>query len=416
MKTDVKMNCPKCGNSINVDEMLVAQFNLSIKTDLEAELVKRESELNLRKTEFFEMSQQLEKEKEDVASIVIARVKELLRAKEDALKESIRTEVNEEKSLQLQELENELIKKSAQLQQFNYTKAKLETLQREAEEAETRITLEKEKELTERLEQARVSIKEQAQQESFLKLKEREKVIEDLKNKLDEAKRRAEQGSMQLQGEIQELEIIELLSEFHPFDEITQSKKGANAADILQVVKTQNGAECGKIYYESKRTKSWSNDWITKFKQDNISTKADILVLVTNALPKNIERYGIVDNVWVCSFNDVKELSLVLRYGLLKLQSVAITQQGKESKMELLYNYLTSEEFKNCFESILSGFKILSDSHQSEILKMKRLWKEREKVLEQVLSNTVEFYGSIRGIAGAAIPEVKMLEFLPQAS
>jgi hypothetical protein len=283
------------------------------------------------------------------------------------------------------------------------------------EEAETRIVLEKEKELSERLEQARSSIKEQVQQESFLKLKEREKVIEDLKNKLDEAKRQAEQGSMQLQGQIQELEIIELLREFHPYDEVTQSKTGANAADVLQVVRTQNGAECGKIYYESKRTKSWSNEWIKKFKQDNINTKADILVLVTNALPKGIERYGIVEGVWICSFNDVKELSLVLRYGLLKLQSVAITQHGKETKMESLYFYLTSEDFKNTFESILEGFKTLQDSHNGEKLKMQRLWKEREKVLEKILSNSIDFYGSIKGIAGSAVPEIPMLGDFRQA-
>ena len=337
-------------------------------------------------------------------------MKATLHSKEEQIKESIRKELNEEKSNQLQELENELIKKSSQLKELNGTKAQLERLRREMEEQEAKIVLDKEKELTERLEQARSSIKEQVQQESFLKLKEREKVIEDLKKKLDEAKSQAEQGSMQLQGQVQELEILELLREFHPYDECTQSKTGSNAADILQIVRTASGAECGKIYYESKRTKSWSNDWIKKFKQDNVNTKADILVLVTNALPKDIQRYGIIDGVWICSFVDVKELSLVLRYGLLKLQSVAITQQGKETKMEALYKYLTSEDFKSVFESILEGFKTIQDSHHSEKLRMQRFWKEREKVLEKVLSNSIEFYGSIKGIAGAAIPEIQMLD------
>ncbi|MCE3227933.1 MAG: putative protein domain [Bacteroidetes bacterium] len=403
------MKCPNCKSDLSVDELLVNQFEQSIRKELEGELFKREIVLKKEQAEYNILRKELTQQKENIEEIVGSRVKSLLLSKEEALKESIRKEVNEEKINQLQELENELVKKSAQLRELNGTKAQLERLRREMEEAETRIILEKEKELTERLEQARSSIKEQVQQESFLKLKEREKVIEDLKTKLDEAKRKAEQGSMQLQGEIQELEIIEMLREFHPCDEITQSKKGSNAADILQIVKTQNGAECGKIYYESKRTKSWSQGWVQKFKQDNINTKADILVLVTNALPKEIQRYGIVDGVWVCSFADVKELSLVLRYGLLKLQSVAITQQGKESKMELLYKYLTSEDFKNVFESILQGFKTIQDSHASEKLKMQRLWKEREKVLEQVLKNSVEFYGSIKGIAGAAIPEIELL-------
>jgi hypothetical protein len=410
MKTNVKMKCPSCSATINVDELLISQFSDSIRKDLKAELSRKEAELNQERADFKILSEQLSKEKTEIDDIVSQRVKATLHSKEEQIKESIRKELNEEKSNQLQELENELIKKSSQLKELNGTKAQLERLRREMEEQEAKIVLDKEKELTERLEQARSSIKEQVQQESFLKLKEREKVIEDLKKKLDEAKSQAEQGSMQLQGQVQELEILELLREFHPYDECTQSKTGSNAADILQVVRTASGAECGKIYYESKRTKSWSNDWIKKFKQDNVNTKADILVLVTNALPKDIQRYGIIDGVWVCSFTDVKELSLVLRYGLLKLQSVAITQQGKETKMEALYKYLTSEDFKSVFESILEGFKSIQDSHHSEKLRMQRFWKEREKVLEKVLSNSIEFYGSIKGIAGAAVPEIQMLD------
>jgi len=215
---------------------------------------------------------------------------------------------------------------------------------------------------------------------------------------------------MQAQGEIFELEILDLLKEFHQSDEITQSKKGANGADILQMVKV-DGIECGKIYYESKRTKQFQNEWIKKFKDDNLNTKADILVLVTTVLPKEIKSYGIIDGVWICSYNSVKELSLVLRYGLLKVHSVALKQQGRESKMELLYSYLTSEDFKNVFGSIMDGFKSLQDSHHSEKLKIARIHKEREKILEQVLINSINFYGSIKGIAGSAIMEIKMLEF-----
>ncbi len=411
MKTNVEMKCPSCKSLINVDELMVAQFEKSIRKDLEIELREREIELSQQQEEFNRQTKQLSKEKKAVDELVNSKVNNLLQSKEEAFKVTIRKQINEEKSRQLHELETELLKKSSQIKELNGTKAQLERLKREMEESETRIVLEKEKELTERLEKARATIKEQVQQESFLKLREREKIIEDLKVKLDEAKRKAEQGSMQLQGEVQELEILELLTDFHPHDTISQSRKGANAADILQIVKTNSGAICGSIYYESKRTKSWSNDWITKFKQDNLNAKADVLVLVTNALPKGIERYGIVEGVWVCGFDDVKELSLVLRYGLLKLQSVAVTKQGKETKMELLYNYLTSEEFKNVFEAMISGFKTIQESHQSEKLKMQLLWKQREKVLEQILSNSINFYGSVRGIAGTAIPEIPMLEF-----
>lgn len=413
MKKNMKMNCPNCHAEISVDELLVNQFEESIRSDMKSEMKKREEELNARKEEYNRATTALLKEKEDVEMTIAKKVKAQMIQREISIRESIRKEISDERSIELINLQEEVKAKSEQLKELHATKAAFERLRREAQEKEGQIILQKEQELTQRLEAARLSITEQIQQENFLKIKEREKVIEDLKNKLDEAKRKAEQGSMQLQGEIQELEIIELLREFHPMDEINQSKKGANAADILQIVRTTNGAECGKIYYESKRTKSWSNDWIKKLKQDNLETKADILVLVTDALPKGIERYGLIENVWVCGFNDVRELSLVLRYGLLKLQQVAVANIGKDVKMEMLYKYLCSDEFKNLFESILAGFKSIQDSHSSEKLKMQRLWKEREKVLEQVLANTVEFYGSLKGIAGASIKEIDLLQFEP---
>ena len=401
------ITCHNCHTSIELDKKVIKEFEESIRTELQEEFEQAKHELQQEREEF---SAQLSKQKTDIDDLVNLRVKSLLTNKEAELKAAIHKEVENEKTLQIQTLQDELLSKTAQLRYANATKAELVKVKAEFAEVESRIVLAKERELVERIEQAKLQIKEQEQQDTYLKLAEREKIINDLKIKLDDAVRKAEQGSVQLQGEIQEIEIVDVLREFHPHDTVTQSKKGANAADILQTVKTQNGAECGTIYYESKRTKTWSNDWVSKFKQDNLNTKADILVLVTDALPKGMKRYGVIDNIWICSFADVKELSLVLRYGLLKLQAVAITQTGKASKMEMLYSYLISEEFKNLFGSILDGFKTLQESHQSEKLKMQRYWKEREKVLEQVLSNSVEFYGSIKGIAGAAVPEFKMLE------
>jgi hypothetical protein len=411
------MNCPKCGNEIKVDELLVSQFQESIKKDLQAELQRRETELEEQRTEFNELSSRLTKEKQEIDELVSARVKTILSTKEEVLKEAIRKEINEEKSLQLQALENELIKKSSQVKELNQSKAQLETLRREMEEAETRITLEKEKEFSDRLDQARSTIKEQEQQASFLKLKEREKIIDDLKMKLDEAKRKAEQGSMQLQGEVQELSLEEMLRQLHVTDEVIPVGKGVNGADCLQIVKAQNGIEIGKILYESKNTKTFSDSWITKLKNDNLTAKADILVIVTHVMPKETNaniNFVIKDGVWICKYHAAQDLTLALRFGLLKLQSFAITQQGKDSKMELLYKYLTSEEFKNVFEAILSGFRTIEEQHHSEKLRTMALWKKREQVLAQILSNTVGFYGSIKGIS-TSIPEIKMLEF-PKAS
>lgn len=197
----------------------------------------------------------------------------------------------------------------------------------------------------------------------------------------------------------------------YPFDEIVEVKKGQRGADIIQIVRTNQGNDCGKIYYESKRTKNFDYGWLQKLRDDNLEVKADVLVIVTEAMPSDTEyKYFYKDNVWVCSFWEIKSFSLVLRQALLQIQAVTITQHGKETKMELLYDFLTSQEFRGQFEAIIEGFKLLQDSYSDEKLKMQKIWKEREKQLEKILSNAVNFYGSLKGIAGASIPDIKMLE------
>ncbi|MBI3794934.1 MAG: DUF2130 domain-containing protein [Nitrospinae bacterium] len=241
-------------------------------------------------------------------------------------------------------------------------------------------------------------------------MKEKEKIIDDLKKQIEEAKRTAELGSVQLQGEVQELEIENVLRTLYPYDEIQSVKKGVRGADILQTVRTNRGIECGKIYYESKRAKNFDNNWLQKFRDDNLEAKADALILVTETKPESSDGILLKDGVWICSFFELKSLSLVVRHGLEKVQSMTAVQQGKESKMEMLYSYLTSQEFKAQFEAILEGFKGLQDSYSDEKLKLQKIWKEREKSLDKILANAVTFYGAIKGIAGSAVPDIKMLE------
>ncbi|MEN9440080.1 MAG: hypothetical protein RLZ33_156 [Bacteroidota bacterium] len=413
MKTKMKkqLNCPNCDSLLDVDQLLVTQFEDSIRKDLQSELDKRERDLKLKKEEFQKMFEALEQEREDINDLVSERVKSQLETREKAIKDAIRKEVNDEKVKQLEDLEAELNRKSAQLIELNQTRAKLQRLSREFEEREAKIHLDKERELSERLDAAKITMKEQVQMESFLKIKEKENIIDSLKQKLEEAHQRATQGSMQSQGEAQELVIEEILRELHPHDSIEEVKKGANGADCIQIVRTQSGIEAGRILYESKNTKSWSDGFVTKLKQDNLQAKADIMVIITKTLPKEMKgKYGLIDNVWITTLDNLKDLSLLLRYGLLKTHSVLITQSNKKDKMSLLYDYLTSDEFRATFENILEGFKNLQDSHLDEQRKIQLLWKRRAKHLEQVLNSTIEFYGSIKSISENAIPTIPMLE------
>lgn len=409
VKRDIR--CPNCQTTLSVDELLINQFAQSVREDLESELKTREEKLDDEKKRYAELKAQLSQEKEDVDQLVLQRVKIQLQSREESIRDSIRKEVQSEKSKQLQELENELQEKSAQLIEHNHLKSKMARLSREFEEREAAIHLKMENELSERLKDAKTSMKEELQMASFLKLKEKETIIEQLKSSLELAQQKASQGSMQLQGESQELALEEILREAHLSDDITEIKKGVNGADCLQTVRTKTGIIAGTIIYESKRTKQWSDSFVKKLRQDNLTSKADIMVIVTQTMPKGVTgRYALIENVWVTTLSNIRDLSLVLRAGLLKAHAVSITQTDKKDKMNLLYSYLTSDDFRATFESILDGFHQLQESHVKEQMSLQLMWKKRSKYLQQVLESTIDFYGSIKSIGGETIGEIPMLE------
>lgn len=253
-------------------------------------------------------------------------------------------------------------------------------------------------------------IKKQEQDKNSMKIKELEKQLDDSKKLAEEMQRKAEQGSMQLQGEVQELALEELLRTTFPFDLIEEVGKGIKGADCVQIVRNSLGSPCGKIIYESKRTKAFTNEWIEKLKNDMRAQQASIAVIVTETMPKDLERFGMKDGVWICNFSEIRSLAFVLRESLIKIQAAIATQDNKGDKMQMLYNYLTGNEFKNQIEAIVEGFMSLKEGISKEKIQMEKLWKEREKQLEKVILNTTHFYSSVKGIAGNAIADVRLLD------
>lgn len=223
-------------------------------------------------------------------------------------------------------------------------------------------------------------------------------------------KRKQEQGSMQLQGEVQELGIEEWLTENFPLDEITEIKKGVRGADCLQVVHTRTSQNCGTIYYESKRTKTFQKSWIEKFKGDIREKSADIGVLVTDVFPKGMERVGLVEGIWVCSYDEFKGLCVVLRKNIIQLSTAISAQENKGEKMVMLYDFLTSNESQLQIEAIFEGFTQMQSDLISEKRSIRGHWKKREKQIQKVLLNTNHMYSSFKGIAGSAIRPIKILE------
>jgi hypothetical protein len=244
----------------------------------------------------------------------------------------------------------------------------------------------------------------------LLKLDELRKKLEDQTALAEEMKRRAEQGSMQLQGEVQELAIEDILKDTFRFDIIEPVPKGIIGADVIQKVYNNAGNEAGIIAYESKRTKAFGKDWISKLKDDGGRVKADICVLVTETLPEDVDRIGQKDGVWICTFAEFKGLALVLRDSIVKISEAYASQTNKGEKMQMLYDYLTGKEFSSQFMAIIEGFTDLQKGYLDERNRMEKIWKTREKQLEKILLNTNSFIGSIKGIAGNSIPEMLVIE------
>lgn len=411
------IKCPNCGTEIDVNEVLYNQLESKHKAEYLEQRKKLEDEVEAKRKEYKAhldtlkaKEDELKEQKEKFDDELKKATAEQLKLEKQKLSDELKKQINNEYIEQTELLKKELDAKSEQVKELNASKAQIEKLKREKEEIESAVQAKAEVTLNEKLKEEREKIQKATDDKVELRLKEKEEQLEMLKKQLQEAQRKAEQGSMQLQGEVQELAIEEWLREKFPFDTIDEVKKGARGADCMQIVHTREHQNCGKIYYESKRTKDFQKSWIEKFKADMRDKGADIGVLVTEVMPSELDRMGLIDGVWVCNFDEFKGLVSVLREHIIKIHHVGLSQENKSDKMSILYGYLTSNEFKMQIEAIVEGFTGMQADLESEKRSMQRIWKQREKQIEKVLDNTVNMYGSIKGIAGNAIGNIKALE------
>lgn len=412
------VRCPNCGTDIDVSEVLYRQIESEIKAHYQRDYLEKENRLKKREEEMEVERRKILEEKNRINQEVEERVGKRLKDETHRIEDELKKKIEAENREYIEDLIKELNEKQNQLKEFNRVQLELERVKREKEELRDRITLEKEKELNERLliekEKMEKWIEERSksiEEKYMMETREKDLIISRLTSELEEANRRAQQGSIQLKGEAQEIELRELLKRLFPIDEIIDVKAGQKGADVIQIVKGFSGEVCGKIYYESKRTKEFKNEWIKKLKDDNLREKADILVIVTNTMPKDEERsFVFKDDVWICKFSEVEILSSTLRFMIQKLHSYMNIQRNKGSKMEMLYNYLAGEEFKAQFETIIRGYIDIKKGYEEERMKMLELWKRREKQLEKILDSASELYGAIKGIAGSTVPTINEFE------
>ncbi len=410
MNQQTQIQCPNCGAEIDVNDILKHQLEESIKKEYQEKLLASQKDIQEKNTLLEKEKEEFEAKKKKENELFQERLAKITREKTQEIEISLKRKIEDENKERISLYEKELAEKSEKLQELNKMQAEIFKLNREKEEMRTAIEAETQKKLTEMLTLEREKIRKQEDKKNELKIKDLLKQLEDQKRLTEEMKRKQELGSMQLQGEVQELAIEEWLAQNFPLDTISEIKKGARGADCLQIVNTRDIQNCGSIYYESKRTKDFQPTWIEKFKNDIREKKANIGVLVTEVMPPDMNRMGMKDGIWVCTFEEFKGLSAVLRHSVIQFNSILKSQENKGDKMEMLYDFLTGNEFKLRVEGIVEGFSQMQEDLAREKRLMMKSWSQREKQIDKVIENTISMYGSIKGIAGNAIQNIKALE------
>lgn len=361
----------------------------------------RQQEVELRKRQ-----QELEEAKESVDLEINRRMDE----EREKVRLAAAKKIDEKYATQLADLGNALTEKEKDIEELRANEIEFRKKQRELEDSRKALELD----IARKVDAEREKIREEAinkvSEEHRLKDLEKDKVINDLKASLEVMKRKAEQGSMETQGEVLEIDFETQLKTFFLHDDIEPVPKGIRGADLVQIVRTPLGVDCGILLWETKNTKGWSSKWIPKLKDDMIEIRAAISILVSVTLPEGIRRFGQVDGIWVSDPQSAIPLAAALREQMIAVNRERAASVGKNEKMEALYQYLAGNEFKQKIEGIVEAFISMQDQLNKERRAMERQWKQREKEIERVIKNTVGLYGDMQGIIGGQIPSIPALE------
>lgn len=398
-----------------VAEAVRLEVGKKIKQEMEAtiEISKKEAEVKAKQNT--ELQEQLEEKskllgemKEEKNKLRLAHEQELEETKKQIV-EKAKIEAQKSVTKELKDREDQIaqLKKRAEAAEEEELKVRKE--KRELEESKRKFELEKQRQLDEERNKIRDQALKEAQENHELKDKEKDKMIDDLKKSLADAQRKAQQGSQQTQGEVLELEIEDILTKEFPTDSIEEVKKGQRGADVLQRVIDKKGKVCGTILWESKNAQ-WSNQWIGKLKEDQRAAKAHLAVLVVTDPPEKLEAFAFRDGVWIVVRKMIVPLALALRFDLIRLNYEKLSNVGKNEKMEVLYQYITSMEFAHRVEAIIEAFGRLQEEMERERRWFQSKWARQEKQLRKVMDHTHGMYGDLQGVVGKSLPDIKILQ------
>ncbi len=408
-ESEPELTCPSCNTKIKLTESLAAPLVAATEAKFKGMIARRDAEDAKREVALKEREDGIRKQESELDATINSRVEarqmqllaEAKKAADLAMKQKL--EAIEREKTDLQSIIDDKDRKLTEAQEAQKAALKL---QRELEDAKKEFDLNLEKQVSARLAAARSKAERSAEEKLGLRLAEKEQAIEGMKKTIEDLKRKAEQGSQQAQGEVLELKIEDLFRAKFPQDVIDPVAKGERGADILHRVNDPLGNHCGTIIWESKRTKSWSNAWLPKLREDQREAKADMAVVISQALPAGVETFALVDEVWVVSPNVALPFALMLRRSMVEVGLARQAKEGQSTKMELVYQYLTGPKFKLRVHAIIEAFRTMKEDLAKERRAIQKQWAKREAQLDNAAEATVGMYGDLQGIAGRSLPEL----------
>jgi hypothetical protein len=410
MSNEPTITCPSCKTEIKLTESLAAPLVESTRRAFEQRLAEKDLEFASKTIALKQQAEALQKEREgldDQVASTLKREREKIAAEEAKKVRRALEDEMERKAKEFQELEGLLKERTEKLAKSQEAEAELKKKEREIEDDRRELNLTIEKRVAQEQQTIREKAKRDAEEELKLKMLEKEHTIASLLKQLDEAKRRAEQGSQQLQGEVQELDLESELKARFPLDAFQPVPKGEHGGDVLQMVNGPLGQPCGTILWESKRTKNWSDGWLSKLRDDQRAAKADLALIVSQVLPKDCDTFAYIDGVWVTHPRCAFPVTVSLRQTLIEVATVRQSVEGQETKMELVYQYLTGSRFRLRVQALIEVFATMSEDLEKEIKAIKKQWEKRRTQIERVVQATVGMYGDLQGIAGSSIQEIE---------
>lgn len=412
---DQHIECPNCHHIFDAEQALVQRLERELDARYQEKLKAQQSQLATEREQLEKTKQALEAQAKAQKAQFDAQLQEALEHHKQTISKEAEESAQKAQAEKLSFLQDALKKQQQEnqtLKQVEIEKLKLENQLNQAKQAHEHEMALQERKIRENLTK---DIKEQAikeaEQAHHNKQLEMERKLADQRQLIEEMQRKANQNSMQLQGDVIEEAVAERLRRQFPQDKIVDVGTGMRGADIIQHIQTPLGENIADIHYETKNTKSFSHQWIDKLKEDLRQHGGAIGVIVTEVMPKELEHFGQIEGIWICQLREVQSLSFVLREMMIREHQARETQHNRHDKMSLLYDYLTGNEFAQRVQAIVEGFSTMQDDIAKERRAMERIWKSREKQIEKVINNTIDMYGSIKGIGGTAVPEVPALHF-----